>query len=150
MPRPLITLTSDFGTTDGYVASMKGVMLTICPEVTLVDISHHVPPRDVAHGAFVLGSAYCYFPAGTVHVAVVDPGVGSSRHPVLLTTRTHTFLAPDNGLLSHVLARYQQTTLIRRLNRASPSKQMRPGFAFPCRTAATLSCWTVASTGFRM
>jgi len=79
MGRPVIALLTDFGLRDHYVAAMKGVMLGVCPDATLVDISHDVPPHDVRTGARVLASCYAYFPAGTVFVAVVDPGVGSAR-----------------------------------------------------------------------
>ena len=103
MPSPIITLTSDFGWRDGYVAAMKGVILRICPDATLVDVSHDMPPHDIVHAAFVLGSACPLFPSETVHVAVVDPGVGTARHPLLLTTPSGTYLAPDNGLLTYVL-----------------------------------------------
>jgi S-adenosylmethionine hydrolase len=107
MSPPIISLTTDFGTAGGYVGAMKGVILAIDPDIALVDISHDVPPQDIAHGAFVLGSAYRYFTAGTVHVAVVDPGVGTSRRPVLVVTPAGRFLAPDNGLLTYVLADHQ-------------------------------------------
>jgi len=100
---PLITLTTDFGTRDPYVAEMKGVVLQANPQATIVDISHHIDAQNVAQGAFVLGSAYHSFPKDTIHVAVVDPGVGSSRRAILLVTREGLFLAPDNGLLTYVL-----------------------------------------------
>ena len=100
---PIVTLTSDFGTRDGYAAAMKGVVLTISPGATVVDVSHDVPPQDIAHGAFVIGATWRYFPPATVHVAVVDPGVGTDRRPLLLVTAEGRFVAPDNGLLSYVL-----------------------------------------------
>ncbi len=103
---PIVTLTTDFGTADGYVAAMKGVMLGIEPRLTLVDVSHDVPPQNVAHGAFVLAEATRHFPAGAVHLAVVDPGVGGSRKPLLLVTPDTRYVAPDNGLLTRVLAPY--------------------------------------------
>jgi S-adenosylmethionine hydrolase len=103
MSSPIITLTSDFGSSGAYVSTLKGVVLGLNPKVALVDISHEIPPQNVAHGAFVLGSAYKYFPSDTVHVAVVDPGVGSSRRALLLLTEWGRFLAPDNGLLTYVL-----------------------------------------------
>ena len=103
---PITTLTTDFGTADGYVAAMKGVMLGINPGLTLVDVSHEVPPQNVAHGAFVLAGAVRHFPAGAVHLAVVDPGVGGRRKPLLLVTPDASYVAPDNGLLTHALARY--------------------------------------------
>lgn len=100
---PIITLTTDYGLDDGYVGAMKGVILNICPDANLVDISHNVPPQDVMHGAFTLGSSHRYFPAGTIHLAVVDPGVGSARNPILLVTPHAYYVAPDNGLLTYIL-----------------------------------------------
>ena len=106
MPRPIVTLTTDFGMADGYVAAMKGVMLGIAPSLTLVDVSHEVPPQDVAHGAFALAESARHFPPGAVHLAVVDPGVGGARKPLVVATPDALFVAPDNGLLTRVLARY--------------------------------------------
>ncbi len=106
---PITTLTTDFGTADGYVAAMKGVMLGISPGLTLVDVSHEVPPQNVPHGAFVLAGAVRHFPAGAVHLAVVDPGVGGRRKPLLVVTPDAAYVAPDNGLLTHALARYGST-----------------------------------------
>ncbi len=100
---PLITLLTDFGDRDWFVASMKGVILSINPQATVVDLSHHIPSQDIASGAYLLGACYRHFPAGTVHVAVVDPGVGSMRRPLLVMTRRYFFVAPDNGLLTYVL-----------------------------------------------
>jgi S-adenosylmethionine hydrolase len=102
----VIAFTTDFGSADAYVAAMKGVALGIVPDLTFVDITHEVPPQDIAHGAFVLGNAYQYFPFDTIHVAVVDPGVGTRRKAVLLVTPTGSFVAPDNGMLSYVLKDY--------------------------------------------
>ncbi len=103
MSNRVVTFTTDFGRSDGYVAAMKGAALGIAPDLTIVDVSHEVPRHDVAHGAFVLGSVYRFFPAKTVHVAVVDPGVGTSRKALALATPSGVFCAPDNGLLSFVL-----------------------------------------------
>ena len=103
MPGPVITLLTDFGLRDAYVGSMKGVVLGINIQARLVDITHDVPPQNVLHGAFVLGAAWRYFPPATIHVAVVDPGVGTQRKPLLLQGNDASFLAPDNGLLSFVL-----------------------------------------------
>ena len=106
MPHPsgLITLLTDFGDRDYFVASMKGVILTINPQATLVDISHQVPPHSIEEAAYLLKSCYRYFPDGTVHVAVVDPGVGSARRPLIAKSERYYFLAPDNGLLTPILA----------------------------------------------
>ena len=106
MPHPqgLITLLTDFGDRDSFVASMKGVILTINPHATLVDLSHHVPPHSVEDAAYLLNSCYRYFPKGTAHVAVVDPGVGSERRALIAKSERYFFLAPDNGLLTYILA----------------------------------------------
>jgi len=103
-PPGLITLLTDFGDRDSFVASMKGVILTINPHATIVDLSHHVPPHSVEDAAYLLKSCYRYFPEGTVHVAVVDPGVGSARRPLIAKSAHYFFLAPDNGLLTPILA----------------------------------------------
>jgi hypothetical protein len=100
----VITLTTDFGLADGYVGTMKGVILSIAPTATIVDISHNVPPQDVREAAYILYTAYPYFPQGTIHVVVVDPGVGSERRAIALRTPQATFVAPDNGVLSYVVA----------------------------------------------
>jgi S-adenosylmethionine hydrolase len=101
----VITLTTDFGQADGYVGAMKGVILSIAPGVVLVDISHEIRPHDVRQAAFILYASVSYFPTGSVHLVVVDPGVGSARRPVAVRTeRESFFVAPDNGVLSHVLA----------------------------------------------
>ena len=100
---PVIVLTTDFGLSDAYVGVMKGVILGINPHAAIVDLTHEIQPQDVRQGALVLGQNYPYFPPGTIHVAVVDPGVGTSRRAVLLETPETIFIAPDNGLLSEVL-----------------------------------------------
>lgn len=101
--RPLITLLTDFGVRDHFVASMKGVILSIRADARVVDLSHEISPHHIEEAAYVLDSCYRYFPDGTIHVAVVDPGVGSARRPILVATSRYYFLAPDNGLLSRVL-----------------------------------------------
>jgi len=100
---PLLTLLTDFGTGDYYVAAVKGTVLGLAPESRIVDISHDVEPGDVEGAAFLLAAAAPSFPAGTVHLAVVDPGVGSARRQLVLTARGQIFVAPDNGLLTHLL-----------------------------------------------
>lgn len=95
---PLITLTTDFGTASPYVAVMKGVILSRCPKVQLVDLSHDIPPQDVKHAAYFLRDAVPWFPAGTIHVVVVDPGVGTSRLPLCVQVQGQYLLCPDNGL----------------------------------------------------
>ena len=99
-PRPTITLLTDFGSKDPYVGMMKGVIAGICPEANVIDVTHEVPPQDVRLGAFFLERAVRYFPPGTVHVAVVDPGVGTSRPRIAVESRGQFFVGPDNGLLS--------------------------------------------------
>ena len=99
MTQKVITLVSDFGLRDPYVAEMKAVILTICPHARIFDISHRVDKFDVRMGAFTLASAAPYFPEGTVHVAVVDPGVGSRRRPIIAETRRGYLVGPDNGVL---------------------------------------------------
>jgi len=96
---PIITLLSDFGLKDPYVAEMKAVILSICPEARIVDISHKIEKFNIRIGAFVLASATPYFPLDTVHVAVVDPGVGTKRRPIIVETKRCFYVGPDNGLL---------------------------------------------------
>ena len=103
MARPVIALLTDFGTRDHYAGTMKGVALAICPDVTLVDITHDVAAHDVLGGALELAAAYKYFPAGTIFLVVVDPGVGSSRRGIAADTGDYRFVAPDNGVLTAVL-----------------------------------------------
>jgi S-adenosyl-L-methionine hydrolase (adenosine-forming) len=99
----IITLTTDFGLRDPFVGIMKGVILGIAPDVDLVDITHDIPSYDILDAAFMIDTAYRYFPAGTIHVIVVDPGVGSTRRPIAASAKDHIFVAPDNGLLSYIL-----------------------------------------------
>ena len=101
--RRIITLLTDFGTSDGYVAAVKGVILGINPNATLVDVTHEVRPQDVAGAAFLLAEVAPHFPASAIHVAVVDPGVGTDRRPLLLVTPSGVFVGPDNGIFTHVL-----------------------------------------------
>jgi S-adenosylmethionine hydrolase len=102
MARPVIALLTDFGTRDHYAGTMKGVALGICPDATLVDISHDLPPQDVFGAALELAAAYKYFPAGTIFLVVVDPGVGSTRRGIAADAGDYKFVAPDNGVLSAV------------------------------------------------
>jgi S-adenosylmethionine hydrolase len=102
MKNPIITLLSDFGTKDHYVASMKGVILNINPRCLLIDVTHQVSSHDIREGAFILANVYSYFPKGTIHLSVVDPGVGGLRKPVLLVTQNYYFVGPDNGLFAMI------------------------------------------------
>jgi S-adenosylmethionine hydrolase len=102
MARPVIALLTDFGTRDHYAGAMRGVALGICPDATLVDITHDVEPQDVLGGALELAAAFKYFPAGTIFLTVVDPGVGSARRGLAAEAGGYKFVAPDNGLLTMV------------------------------------------------
>ena len=103
--RPIITLTTDFGTNDHFVGAVKGVILDIVAEAAIVDISHAVQAYDVLDGALAISQAYSYFPTGTVHMVVVDPGVGTTRRPIIASSDGYHFVAPDNGVLSMVYAK---------------------------------------------
>lgn len=100
---PLVTLTTDFGTEDAYVPAMKGTMLSIAPTVRLVDVTHQIHPQDVMESGFVLKSAQPFFPDGSIHLVVVDPGVGTERNAVALRHDNHWFVGPDNGVFPLVL-----------------------------------------------
>jgi S-adenosylmethionine hydrolase len=100
---PIVTLTTDFGYDDPYVAAVKGAILNINPQATVIDVSHSIRPQDILQAAFILNGAYRYFPKQTVHVAIVDPGVGSQRRGVILKTPSGMFVAPDNGILSYIV-----------------------------------------------
>ncbi len=100
----IVTLLTDFGTMDNYVGQMKGVLLSLNPTLRIVDLTHGVAPQDIDEGAFQLGSARGVFPSGTVHVAVVDPGVGTNRRAVCVVAEGHVYIGPDNGLLTPALA----------------------------------------------
>jgi len=106
--RPTITLTTDFGNNDHFVGTMKGVILDIVPDAQIVDICHSVQAFDVLDGALTISQAYSYFPTRTVHVVVVDPGVGSARRPIVASCDKYHFVAPDNGVLSLVYAREER------------------------------------------
>jgi len=117
-PPPLVALLTDFGTRDWYVACLKGVILRICPRAHLLDITHDVPPYDIVGGAFTLAAAAPWLPLGTVCVCVVDPGVGTARRILAAHADGRTFIGPDNGLLSLVLARATQRRIVHVTNRA--------------------------------
>jgi S-adenosyl-L-methionine hydrolase (adenosine-forming) len=109
----IITLTTDFGAGSHYTAAMKGVILSICPTAMIVDLSHDVPPQDIRRAALLLDDAAEWFPPDTIHVAVVDPGVGTDRAIVYARIGRQQFIAPDNGLLSRLAARTPPTQLVR-------------------------------------
>lgn len=102
-PNGIITFTSDFGLEDPFVGIVKGVILSINPSARIVDITHSIGAQDILQGALILRSAYCFFPPGTIHLAVVDPGVGSERYPIVVETQRYIFVGPDNGLLSFAI-----------------------------------------------
>ena len=106
--RPIITLTTDFGTNDHFVGAVKGVILDIVPEAAIVDISHAVQAFDVLDGAIAISQTYALFPTGTVHMVVVDPGVGTTRRPIIASSDGYHFVAPDNGVLSMVYAKEER------------------------------------------
>lgn len=113
VPSP-ITLTTDFGLADGYVGVMKGVILDILPWAKIIDITHEIEPQNIRQAAYVLGTVSPYFPKNTVHVVVVDPGVGTVRRPIAVFTRTACYVGPDNGVFSRVYA-YEDVVEIREL-----------------------------------
>ena len=102
----VITLTTDFGLSDGYVAAMKGVALGINPEAVIVDICHSIQPQNISQAVFVLSTVHEYFPERTIHLVVVDPGVGTKRRAIILRTPQADYVAPDNGVLSYIIRRY--------------------------------------------
>lgn len=116
MANPIITLTTDYGTNDHLVGTLKGVLLKINPELTIVDITHNVNAFDLLDGALTIGAAYSYFPARTIHLVVVDPGVGTTRRPLLVTAQNQYFVAPDNGVLSLIYEREQGNLVVRHAN----------------------------------
>jgi S-adenosyl-L-methionine hydrolase (adenosine-forming) len=135
---PLITLLTDFGTSDSYVAEMKGVLLGLCPGAVLVDLTHAVPPGDVHAGAYLLGRAWHRFPAGTTHLAVVDPGVGTARPAFAMRAHGHWFVGPDNGIFTTVLRDAEvEIVALPTPHGASPTFHGRDLFA---PAAAALAC----------
>ncbi|OFW43326.1 MAG: hypothetical protein A3J28_13090 [Acidobacteria bacterium RIFCSPLOWO2_12_FULL_60_22] len=135
MARPIITLTTDFGNSDHYVGALKGVILNINPEVCLVDICHDLRAYDVLDGALAIAQVYRYFPPRTIHLVVVDPGVGTARRPIVVSADKYIFVAPDNGVLSLVYAR-EERVLVRHITSShyylepvSPTFQARDIFA---------------------
>ena len=112
MAEPILTLTTDFGLVDHYVGVMKGVILEICPHVRIVDISHQVTPFAIAEGAYLIAQACAFFPKNTVHVVVIDPGVGSERRAILVEAAGQYFVGPDNGVFSLVMAREKHKTRV--------------------------------------
>jgi hypothetical protein len=146
-PSGLITLLTDFGDRDSFVASMKGVILTIHPDARIVDLSHQITPHQIEEAGYVLHSCYRSFPDGTIHVAVVDPGVGSSRRPLLVATSRCYFIAPDNGLLTRVL-RDERHVEIRQIEQA-PYRLQSEGATFDGRDLfAPAAAWLASGRSF--
>jgi S-adenosylmethionine hydrolase len=108
---PIVTLTTDFGIQDHFIGTIKGVILENVPDVRFVDISHAVQPFDIFDGALTIAQAYSYFPSGTVHLVVVDPGVGSERRPIVVSTEKYTFVGPDNGVFSMIYDREERLSV---------------------------------------
>ena len=115
---PIITLTTDFGLSDHYVGTMKGVILARCSNAVIVDINHDVPAFSILTGAFSISQAARFFPPGTIHVVVIDPGVGTSRRPILVEAGNQSFIAPDNGVLALILQQHRAATVREITNRA--------------------------------
>ena len=111
-PSGIITLTSDFGESDSYVAMMKGVILSINPNAKIIDVTHQIPARSIKEGSMIIKEFYTYFPSGTVHVGVVDPGVGGKRRPIAVLVEGYFFVGPDNGLFSTIIETHRHTDVI--------------------------------------
>ncbi|MCB0195841.1 MAG: SAM-dependent chlorinase/fluorinase [Anaerolineae bacterium] len=118
---PIITLTTDFGQSDGYVGAMQGVILTICPSAKITHLTHNIPPQNIRVGAFVLYQTFSFYPSHTVHCVVIDPGVGSERRAIAVQTREGIFVGPDNGVLSLALA---ETTIRKAVVLTNPTFQV--------------------------
>ena len=111
MARPIVTLTTDFGEADYYVGAMKGVILDVCPEAEVIDLCHNVMAYDILDAAFTIAQSYQWFPLRTVHVVVVDPGVGSQRRPIVVSGDRHFFIGPDNGVFSFIYPEQEKLTV---------------------------------------
>jgi S-adenosyl-L-methionine hydrolase (adenosine-forming) len=145
MTPPVITLTTDFGRTAPYVAVMKGVILSINPAAHIIDLSHEIRPQDVRHAAYFLGTAAPYFPPGTIHVCVVDPGVGSERAALCLDVKGQHFVGPDNGVFTKFIRCGAGAAAVRKLTEARFWRVPNPSDTFHGRdifapVAAHLSC----------
>lgn len=131
----IITLTTDFGLADQFAAEMKGVILSINPHAAIVDVTHLIQPQDIGAAAYIIDSGFRYFPSGTIHVAVVDPGVGSERNALIVEAAGHYFIGPDNGIFTHILNRTDSFSFYRiseekyMLSKDSPTFQGRDLFA---------------------
>jgi S-adenosyl-L-methionine hydrolase (adenosine-forming) len=110
--RQIVTLLTDFGTSDHFVSSVKGAMFSVNPHIEIIDVTHSIPPQDIFAGAFMLRNAYSVFPRFSIHMAVVDPGVGSSRRPIIVMTDNYNFVGPDNGIFSYIYQTEQVNRVI--------------------------------------
>ena len=124
----IITLTTDFGYKDPFIAEMKGVILSINPNASIVDITHDIEPFNIAEAAFVIGTSYRYFPSRTIHVVVVDPGVGSERRPLIIESSGHMFVGPDNGVFSSILQEARSAECVEILNADYMIREKSPTF----------------------
>ena len=113
----IITLTTDFGNDDPFDGIMKGVILSICPNANIVDLTHNISPQDIYQANFLLSNCYQYFPSGTIHVCVVDPGVGSLRKPILIKTKIYFFIGPDNGIFTSIIEKEEVINSIELTNK---------------------------------
>jgi S-adenosylmethionine hydrolase len=120
----IITLTTDFGYDDAYVAAVKGAILSINPEANIIDVSHSIKPQNILQAAFILSIAYRYFPKQTVHVAIVDPGVGSERRGIILKAPSAVFVAPDNGILSYIVDDLFANAVAQSIGRSLPNQAL--------------------------
>ena len=116
-PSGIITITTDFGEVDPYVASMKGIILSINPDVRIIDITHQIPPGSIREGSLIIKEAYPYFPSGTVHLGVIDPGVGSKRRPIAIEADHQFFVGPDNGLFWPAIEKLKNLSIIHLTNK---------------------------------
>jgi S-adenosylmethionine hydrolase len=124
----LVTLTTDFGLADPYVGQVKGVILGLCPAAQIVDLTHFIPPQAVSRAALVVAASAEHFPDGTIHLAVVDPGVGTARRALVVQANGHLFVAPDNGLLTVVLRRNPEAKVRAVTNESLPRTKISPTF----------------------
>jgi S-adenosylmethionine hydrolase len=140
MSKPIITLLTDFGYEDPYVGIMKGVILGICPEAQIVDLTHQVIPYQIRQAAFLLQQSWPWFPKGTIHVVVVDPGVGTARRPILVEAAAQLFIGPDNGIFSML-----DPTKVREIKVTQPASNTFHGRDIFAPTAARLAHGTAPS-----
>ena len=152
MARPIITLTTDYGVGDHLVASMKGVILGVNPEAEIVDVTHAVMPYDILDGALIINEASRFYPARTIHVVVVDPGVGTSRRALLVSAGNQYYIAPDNGVLSLIYEREKEALTVREITaehyfRSPVSKTFHGRDVFAPAAAWLSKAWQSASFG---